>query len=454
MIALLAILAWGGPAQEAAAALAAGAAPEATALLAPHLGKSSDEWALYSAALRAEGLPYAALLSATEALRRTPSAPMLHEALALAEVDRAHLGEVLLALPTWKADPADQEAASWLAARAALDAQSWGAAQRHLGAITKDNPNYPQAQLLLGVALAQADRPRDALVPLLIASATAPPSDPALAAAITLNLARATYATGDFPSALAHYQRVPRRSEPWAQAQFEAAWAAFREDDFGLSLGLMMTHETPFFAQGAWPEAALLRTYAHFSLCQYSAAAQVITAFDAQFRPEKTQLDALDLSLDGAWALLDAPQPLPVRLQAQVAADTRLARVRAARTAGSAELPRLDGLPGGKPAAERLRARLDALERAEAQRWSARWTAARSELAQMLNDAAVLRLDTMRLEADMYAAGGPQKGIQQGAPAAPPGGAQIWPFEGEYWADELGYFRVTPLVTCHPSGSP
>ncbi len=79
-----------------------------------------------------------------------------------------------------------------------------------------------------------------------------------------------------------------------------------------------------------------------------------------------------------------------------------------------------------------------------------------NSLNTMLSDTEIARLDILRLETQLYEQAA---GIGKMADAANlakrklrvPRGQQAWPFQGEFWADELGYFRVTATPQCPQS---
>ena len=71
----------------------------------------------------------------------------------------------------------------------------------------------------------------------------------------------------------------------------------------------------------------------------------------------------------------------------------------------------------------------------------------------MLSDTEIARLDILRLETQLYeqaAAIGEMAEARRMAQRnlRVPRGEQRWAFQGEYWADELGYYRVTAVPEC------
>ena len=78
------------------------------------------------------------------------------------------------------------------------------------------------------------------------------------------------------------------------------------------------------------------------------------------------------------------------------------------------------------------------------------------ELGQMISDTEISRLDMLNLEKRLYeqaAASGEmaetRKMAQRDVKIRK--GYVSWPYEGEYWADEVGYYRVNAVAEC-PQG--
>ena len=86
----------------------------------------------------------------------------------------------------------------------------------------------------------------------------------------------------------------------------------------------------------------------------------------------------------------------------------------------------------------------------------ARAKAMEDELAGMLGNAEMNKLDIMQMEARMYERAS-FTGVMETAKKTVDRqvrvkqGYRLWPYEGEYWADEVGWFRVDTKAECPES---
>jgi tetratricopeptide (TPR) repeat protein len=108
-----------------------------------------------------------------------------------------------------------------------------------------------------------------------------------------MNVARIYYSIQRFDEAAKYYTLVDRGSEYWPEALFEAAWASFMQNDLNMSLGQILTVNSPFFSEEEYiPEAHVLRALTFFNLCEYDQVEGELLAFEADIRPQHDELKA------------------------------------------------------------------------------------------------------------------------------------------------------------------
>lgn len=354
-------------------------------------------------------------------------------------------------------------------------------AVRALATIPPDHPRFVTARLNMAVFLTQVRRraPAVAVLEDLLQNHSPRAQADGLLERVRLNLARARYGLGQVEEARVLYEGIPRGSPLWLDAQQELAWVwyrtfAEREDLVALNraLGTLHTLNSPFFAHLWQPEARLMEAQILFQLCRFvdgsarlKGARQTLT----QARDTLKQLlagtltrDAVLLEEGRSWRAAGAPPETlgfpPGMLAPWLALPewSGLAQDEALFAQTEAALSALgDGLERG------LRAQLGAwLSRAREVRAAEAARALRNHLSSTrdaldgyLRQAALFEVDFLTAEKELYeaaAAGRVPFRTRRAAlrKAASLREGRVWPYEGEVWADELGYYRGIAQPEC------
>ncbi len=324
---------------------------------------------------------------------------------------------------------------------------------------------YGRGQQLKGVVMAQQGSFQGAVAPLLTAQAAVGDDADALDL-INLNLARVYYATENYARAIEYAAKIRRESPLWPQAQFERAWAHFMLQDMNGVVGILQTHTTPYFDSWYFPEAFLLRTYGLFLLCKFPEASRQIDAFQAQYQPVHDELRAGLAGMDdaGAFAAVAADRrgeqaAVPGRLLAPYRNDETFAGAERAVASLASDISSLGNFSQhawGQHALALLTERRDALIAEQGARVRTRLEAQALDLQTMLNDTEITKLDMLRLERKLYEQASltgqleDARALAQRKPRIRKG-QRYWPYDGEIWADELGYYRANVKAEC-PAG--
>jgi tetratricopeptide (TPR) repeat protein len=435
----------------------------------------AEAFARLGAILKELELPYSALIAYSKALEASPQAVAseVKKMIELGDVvgDTALLEPLLAQNVGLSVDEDTQSRMAYLAARGANRTANYATALAILKMVSDGDPNYAEAKQLEGIVLSLQGRPRDALAPLLVAEAilkqreSSPDNDRQLVD-LRLNVARAYYGAENFGRAIEYFAMVPRTSDLWVEAQFERAWAHFRLNDMNGVLGLTHTHASPFLDTAYFPEAELLRVYALFMMCKFPQANQEIVAFTQQYSSTLETLRSIgsrsagDL-FDAMAKAVDDPKDsdLPTMVRAPFVHETRF-------------LDRLQAIEN----ADEERARLDKVRENTFAQACTRWVEARKAdviateggrirdriaamelgLADFIDNVEVSKLDIMQMETRLY-----EQAANLGTMPEPPRkvsrnlrlqrGYLYWPWEGEYWADEVGYYRIDAKPDCPES---
>lgn len=413
------------------------------------------------------GFPYAALALYGTAISTDPLAAgkSAGDALRLAE----QVGDTSLLEPIFgknvglDVDPTTRGRMALLAARSMHAQGNHAVAVGLLKMVAPDSPAYAEAKALEGVVLSHTGRYPEAIASFQVAMAagTKRPDAERWVTVMNLDVARAYYGAGDFVRAIEYFAKVPRSSPWWSQAQFERAWAHFRLDDLNGALGLLSTHSSAWYADRYFPEAAMLEIYSLFLLCKFPAAGKGIDAFATRFNPMLAELQkAGSMSETQAFEALASKQGegLPPMVASLFVEEARFQRAVAAIKTLDGELARLGNASGAWAGSARslLEARRAELVKTEGGRVLARARAMEEELGQMLGNIEMNKLDILQMESRLYERAA-NTGAMEKAKATVDRqvrvreGYRLWPYEGENWADEIGWIRIDTKAECPES---
>ncbi len=355
---------------------------------------------------------------------------------------------------------------AFLAAREQVRREQWGTATAVLKMVKEGDPLYPDAKVLEGIVLNQQSRHEAALTAFEAAAKTGRDKDARWHDSLQLNLARTWYGAGNFPRAIEAYSRVSRASDFWPQAQFERAWAHFRIDDFNGTLGQLLPFDTSFFSKWYFPEADQLRIYAMFLICKFPESETQIEHFKDKYGPvhqalaswsSKSEADTFDAAR--LYMEKGKATELPEMIWRPWGNEERLARSIGAVQSAEDELKRMKAVaanPFSEHARDWLKARRDGLVNAEGGRVKARLAEQEAQLAEALANADIFVLDILRMKTQLYEQSAAQGKMLEAATSVKRTervrkGWQEWPFEGEFWMDELGYYKVDITPECPAS---
>lgn len=281
-------------------------------------------------------------------------------------------------------------------------------------------------------------------------------------------VANARHEHGDEARAAAHmaaaldaWRRVPLSSESFLDAFFEESWALTLAGQDERALGHVFGLLSPFFEDHEHPEAFVVRGTIYFQHCLYERVDQAVSEFHGRYDAPLAALgEARDQAIDDAIAraLLEGERPLDPVTRAIVRAaleDREMQRRIAHESAARAELGRV---PASVHAGTRLGVRLEqelgvvsafaSARIAEAVR--ARLEAAHAALTSRANEIDTLALETATARRDLVTGERTlgEDGLAHEREVIASEGVEYWPFDGEYWEDEVTSYRVVLHDRC------
>jgi len=302
-----------------------------------------------------------------------------------------------------------------------------------------------------------------------------------------LSLARTFYSTGQFDLAVKYFDRVSQESYDWANSLFEASWANFmlKQKGYSKALGNIHTLQAPFFEDYIKPEsvaeALTVKATIYFYNCLFDRAEEAINEFNAVYPNLVGDLKKLLTATADNAALFE----VAVKIRGGTSGLPEQTERAARGVLGDMSLVKRFQY------VEQLDRQLDMHDKSDVgwkstnigQAVFADLTLQRSLAVNEAGDLARRRMIRLTRELDQLNKRvikieyeiiqgergnveeeiGTENVINRTVGKRPPIEIRVddehivWPFTGEYWRDELGYYRVKVANKCaksEPEGAP
>jgi hypothetical protein len=273
-------------------------------------------------------------------------------------------------------------------------------------------------------------------------------------------------------AAVKYWNKVDVASEYWLDALFEESWAYFMAGDYAHALGNVHTIQSPYFPNSYYPEADILKAVIYFANCQYDDAEIIVAQFQTKYQPIYDDLNKVLKRFQGEEAdepfykflkqVRDGKADLSPRIKIVVEnalSDRQLLRHLQYVQVLDDESKRFQKAPGsfrdsplGNDVKDALQLARDIAVRNAGQLARERYQRNLDELNEHLRDSAKILIDITSAKRNQLdaAIAGTQVTVQESERniVKPDEEHVIWPFDGEYWRDELGFYRQTITSKC------
>jgi hypothetical protein len=270
-------------------------------------------------------------------------------------------------------------------------------------------------------------------------------------------------------NAVEAWNKINPDSEYWLDALFEESWAFFLADEYSRALGNVHTLFSPYFKESFYPEALVLKAVVFFTNCQMKNATAMVQLFHEKYDPVQAKLDELLQKYQDNAQFFDFLKKLRSG-QANMAPEVR--GIIGSALSDRAVLANLEYVAlleqeentlnkgpaqfkssslGARILQDILVAKSFAIDQA-GEIAKARYNRLVEEMQDLSN-----QIDTVEIEVLNYERGqiGQELQAQMTAASESSGGEvyvspehNVWPFNGEYWRDELGYYRQQVTYKC------
>jgi tetratricopeptide (TPR) repeat protein len=291
-----------------------------------------------------------------------------------------------------------------------------------------------------------------------------------------LSLGRVFYATHQYDLSIKYYERLPGpdarggASPDWLPSLFEASWAYYQKDGDSKALGNIHSINAPYFENEFYPESFILKAVIYFNRCNYDRSQEAINEFNDVYPQLRKEIDEVLAKYpdnaqfyDYVVKIKNGEAGLSGRLQRAAEGalyDRTLSKTLEYVNELDRELKAIDKAdPAWKSTAvagnilqdltlQKSLAANEAgnLARQRLQRLS-------TEIQELVKQAIKVEYETLNAQKGALTAG------LQGEQGVNPNSKnfnsiqiddehQQWPFKGEYWRDELGYYRFKVQNKC------
>ena len=339
-------------------------------------------------------------------------------------------------------------------------------AEQFLKGVPPESAAYPQAQYLNGLLLQRKDPAQAVKIFRSIFGMEGGKyrdlND--LKELAHLALGRTLYALQRYGDASESYDALPRFSRHWDEALFEGAYADLQNDDPGAALGRLHSLHSPHLSDQFVPESLNLTAIIYHQRCLYPQVREVVARFNREYVPMKDQIKAIveaNPAIETYWQFLqpgDVRLPEAVqhhlqkneRVEAMVGYIGRLDQ-ETARVERDSELAKS---PLGVDLLD-LIGKQKALMAQVAGKFIKGRLADMAHLIEVLDgDKEIIGFETTKGEKEMLETNFNVRGQLDSQPlfrpTMPATGHEYWPFDGEYWPDEIGYYKYTLKDACAP----
>jgi hypothetical protein len=293
--------------------------------------------------------------------------------------------------------------------------------------------------------------------------------DPELRSDAFLQLARIHYQNRQNRYAIWYYDKMPWGSAPWLEGLWEASYAHYRVGNYEKTLGNLLTLQSPYFQDEYFPESYVLSAIVYYENCRYPEARRVLESFARQYEPVYDELASITAKPKPAQAYFELIEESPgakhtpnMRKVLKLAyADQNIRRLAESIREIEDELdkgigerrPEFRESALAKDLGAKLQAEKSKLADEAGQRARAKLEYDRDQLRTLLGQALRIRIEVTRKEREALE-GSIAKGSQVEVlrdlkySTAVSDEHLYWPYEGEFWRDELGTYSYTLTKGC------
>ncbi len=300
--------------------------------------------------------------------------------------------------------------------------------------------------------------------------------DPRLRELAFLQLARLHYEHKQNRYAIFYYDKMPWGGDSWLEGLWESSYAHYRIGDYEKALGNLLTLQSPYFKDEWFPESWILKAIIYYENCRYAEARAILDDFRKLYEPVYAELDrqtARQGPPSTFYDLIEATQkgksdarPMTRRLMKIAFTDESIKRlddsimeVEREMDAGlGARREAFRSSALAKDLRERLAGERKRLVDEAGARARGKLEYERDGLRDLLQSALRIKIEVARKEREVLEGslvkGGRLDVVRDYRYSVAVGDEELyWPYDGEFWRDELGTYTYTLTKGCRDVGA-
>jgi tetratricopeptide (TPR) repeat protein len=329
-----------------------------------------------------------------------------------------------------------------------------------------------------GLALLESNRPAEALA--LFQSLNQNRSNASVTdvnrVASQMAIARTYYQMQEWDKAIDAYREIPRDSEYWHNALFELSWANLRAAKFRSTLSNLQSLHSAFYEDNYIPESLLVRAIVYLYICKFDETEKTLGLFEKTYGPVRSSITRfLETNRDPMAYFAEAERAYYIRKDKKPNQGMKIPYMaaRAVLDEGNVkrafqylkslndEKARIDSMPSvarsplGVYATKVLANRFKNSKVSTGELVKAHLQNMKTDLNDFFEQAGFIRYEMINGKKEILKKKIAGKDIPKAAIDEKvdrvfyvQNGYEYWPFDGEYWLDEIGNYHYLGQQSC------
>lgn len=343
--------------------------------------------------------------------------------------------------------------------------QDFAGAIKHFAKVGSDSSYYQQALFNKGLCELELKQPEQAektFQQILSLQERAGVTDTNKVAA-QMAIARSQYQNKQWDDAIVSYSKIPRDHFMWHEALFEQTWAMLRGGRYRSVLSNFHSIHSAYYDDRYIPESLLLRSIVYLYICKYDEMEKVLTLFEKTYGPVNQKIRSLLNSTSDSMVYYNELEkrnflPLLVVNNLKEEGDIRRASIYLKKVMEEKErIERNQSLktsPLGQYGLKIIANRTRNTKLAIGDMAKVHLQAMRDELKDFYEQASLIRYEMIngrkeeikkRISGKVIETQVDEKVNRQ---FYVENGYEYYPFQGEYWLDEIGNYHYLGKQSC------